>query len=548
MLYSFNELLLLFFTYAFLGWCVETTGFSLAGKRFRNRGFVSAPFCMMYGIMGIAVTIVFKDLRGSVVILFLGVSILCTTIQWLVGLLLERVGNGKWWDYSRFPMNFNGYVSLPVSAVLGGAGTLAILFFNDLLLGVYRMLPNLLRTVVMWILLGMAGLDLLVSFLSFLHIGRKSRLVEWNDRLKSASNSLGGRISEMVIQRIMIAYPNLQTQRMKGYEISATISGGTKAEHVEGSMPKDSFARAAAETVKTADGTASGTAETTDGIASEASKTIDGTAAKTEKEANWTVVEAGKAADVTAVEAGKTAGETAAAGKRKTLRTRILDIFSANPNDDHRLTYRELFWIFVIGALLGDVLETIFMYLTRGRWMSRSSLVWGMFSIVWGGALVLGTLLLHRDRNRSDSYLFLAGTLIGGTYEYICSVFTELVFGAVFWDYSHIPFNIAGRVNLLYCFFWGIAAVIWIKKLYPLLHNLLAIFYRWEHWVATSFIALFMAADILISCGALIRYDVRSYGIPPKSGIGIYLDKIYDDAAMEKIYPGEKRRQRNQIQ
>ena len=141
-----------------------------------------------------------------------------------------------------------------------------------------------------------------------------------------------------------------------------------------------------------------------------------------------------------------------------------------------------------------------------------------------------------------------AGTLIGGTYEYICSVFTELVFGAVFWDYSHIPFNIAGRVNLLYCFFWGIAAVIWIKKLYPPLHNLLAIFYRWEHWVATSFIALFMAADILISCGALIRYDARSYEISPRSGIGVYLDKIYDDAAMEKIYPGEKRRQRNQIQ
>ena len=516
MLYSFNELLLLFFTYAFLGWCVETTGFSLAGKRFRNRGFVSAPFCMMYGIMGIAVTIVFKGLRGSVVILFLGVSILCTTIQWLVGLLLERVGNGKWWDYSRFPMNFNGYVSLPVSAVLGGAGTLAILFFNDLLLGVYRMLPSLLRTVVMWILLGMAGLDLLVSFLSFLHIGRKSRLVEWNDRLKSASNSLGGRISEMVIQRIMIAYPNLQAQRMKGHEISATISGETKAGHVEESITKDNSVRVAVEAAKPVDETAAETAKTIDGTVAEAAKTADGT--------------------------------TTAAGKRKPLRTRVLDIFTANLDDDQRLTYRELFWIFVIGALLGDVLETIFMYLTRGRWMSRSSLVWGMFSIVWGGALVLGTLLLHRDRNRSDSYLFLAGTLIGGTYEYICSVFTELVFGAVFWDYSHIPFNIAGRVNLLYCFFWGIAAVIWIKKLYPPLHNLLAIFYRWEHWVATSFIALFMAADILISCGALIRYDARSYEISPRSGIGVYLDKIYDDAAMEKIYPGEKRRQRNQIQ
>ena len=44
---------------------------------------------------------------------------------------------------------------------------------------------------------------------------------------------------------------------------------------------------------------------------------------------------------------------------------------------------------------------------------------------------------------------------LGGAYEYLCSVFTELVFGKVFWDYSWMPFNLGGRINLLYCFFWG---------------------------------------------------------------------------------------------
>lgn len=51
--------------------------------------------------------------------------------------------------------------------------------------------------------------------------------------------------------------------------------------------------------------------------------------------------------------------------------------------------------------------------------------------------------------------------------------FTELVFGTVFWDYSDIPFNLGGRINLLYCFFWGIAAVIWLKILYPRLSALI---------------------------------------------------------------------------
>ena len=99
--------------------------------------------------------------------------------------------------------------------------------------------------------------------------------------------------------------------------------------------------------------------------------------------------------------------------------------------------------------------------------MSRSSVIYGPFSIVWGLGCAFLTLLLYRYRNKSDGSIFLAGTLLGGAYEYICSVFTEMVFGTIFWDYSGFAFNLGGRINLLYCFFWGIAAVVWLKLIYP---------------------------------------------------------------------------------
>ena len=81
--------------------------------------------------------------------------------------------------------------------------------------------------------------------------------------------------------------------------------------------------------------------------------------------------------------------------------------------------------------------------------------MYGPFSTSWGLGCALLTLFLYRYRNRSDRHIFLAGTLLGGAYEYVCSVFTELVFGTVFWDYSGFAFNLGGRINLLYCFFWG---------------------------------------------------------------------------------------------
>ena len=119
----------------------------------------------------------------------------------------------------------------------------------------------------------------------------------------------------------------------------------------------------------------------------------------------------------------------------------------------------KLFWIFLLASLIGAVVEIVFVGLSAGEWMSRSSLLYGQFSVVWGLGAVLMTVLLHRLAGKNDRYIFFSGALLGGAYEYLCSWVGEKVFGVIFWDYSHIPFNLNGRVNLLYCLFWGIAAV-----------------------------------------------------------------------------------------
>ena len=137
------------------------------------------------------------------------------------------------------------------------------------------------------------------------------------------------------------------------------------------------------------------------------------------------------------------------------------------------LSAADLLWLFVIGAFLGDMVETVFCRLTAGVWMSRSSLVWGPFSVVWGLALAMATVLLRQNQDKSDRYLFAFGTVLGGVYEYVCSAVTELLFGTVFWDYSKFKFNLGGRINLLYCFFWGIAAVMWMRYGYPLVLKLM---------------------------------------------------------------------------
>ena len=208
---------------------------------------------------------------------------------------------------------------------------------------------------------------------------------------------------------------------------------------------------------------------------------------------------------------------------------------------ENALSTADLLWLFVIGAFLGDVVETLFCRVTAGVWMSRSSLVWGPFSVVWGLALVLATVLLRNSTEKSDSAIFAFGVFMGGAYEYVCSAVGERLFGVIFWDYSGFKFNIAGRVNLLYCFFWGIAAVVWLRKGYPLVARMMnALKQHIKPWM-TVLLAVFMAVNMTLSGLALARYDSRTSGIPAQNSVDVFLDAHFDNARMEKVYPNAKK-------
>ena len=205
------------------------------------------------------------------------------------------------------------------------------------------------------------------------------------------------------------------------------------------------------------------------------------------------------------------------------------------------MSFSDLVWLFVVGAFLGDVVETIFCRVTAGVWMSRSSLVWGPFSVVWGLALVLAAVLLRGSERKSESRIFWFGVILGGAYEYVCSAVTELLFGTVFWDYSGFKFNLGGRINLLYCFFWGIAAVAWIRYGYPLVAkgmNKLKTHIR--PWM-TAALAVFMAVNMGVSALAMARYDARTSGVEAATPLAVFLDTHFDNARMERIYPNAKK-------
>ena len=201
-----------------------------------------------------------------------------------------------------------------------------------------------------------------------------------------------------------------------------------------------------------------------------------------------------------------------------------------------KLSVYRVFWIFALGSVLGDFVEVIFILLTKGELMSRSSLLYGPFSLVWGIGAELMTLVFYHLEDEDSPPVFLLGAVLGGVYEYVCSWFQEWAFGACFWDYSHLPFNLNGRINLLFCAFWGAAAVLWVRWVYPLLCRVIEGFPRKAgRWLA-GVMAVFLLADAALSAAALCRMDERRAGEPAGSAVEVFLDEHYPDAFLRDRY------------
>ena len=128
----------------------------------------------------------------------------------------------------------------------------------------------------------------------------------------------------------------------------------------------------------------------------------------------------------------------------------------------------ELFWYFMIYSFLGFLLEVGFARLVRAQKRDRKCFLVLPLCPVYGlGALAI--LLLPGPVRASWPLLALLGGLAATGVEYLMAVFYEKGLGVAFWDYSGLPFHLQGRVCPLFSLFWGLLAVVLVRRVHPLI-------------------------------------------------------------------------------
>ena len=116
------------------------------------------------------------------------------------------------------------------------------------------------------------------------------------------------------------------------------------------------------------------------------------------------------------------------------------------------------------------------------------------------------------------------------------SLLLERVFHRLFWNYSHLPFNLDGRTNLLYAVFWGLAGVVLVYWLAPYLLRLAEKIPRKSGQAKFAGLAVLLALDMLLSAAAFWRMEERSRGSVPSNHLEYMLDTWYGDQAMQQRY------------
>lgn len=128
-----------------------------------------------------------------------------------------------------------------------------------------------------------------------------------------------------------------------------------------------------------------------------------------------------------------------------------------------------VFWLFIIGSILGYIFEMIVVLFQKGYFESRQGLIYGPFTPVYGIGAIIYYLILNNIKKDNKIKIFFITAILGGITEYICSLVQEKVFGTISWDYSYLIFDINGRTSLLHCSYWGIAGILYVTYIDPFL-------------------------------------------------------------------------------
>ena len=161
--------------YSFIGWFYESTIFSIVEQgKLMNRGCFLGPYLPIYCVVGILNLYLLSDVESPFKIALIS-ALTCCAVEYITSWGLEKVFHARYWDYSYFPLNINGRISV-VSGVFFGVAILFLIKvlhpFTIIMLSKIPENVKLILAIIFWVVF---WTDAILTVIGMCNLNRKCK-------------------------------------------------------------------------------------------------------------------------------------------------------------------------------------------------------------------------------------------------------------------------------------------------------------------------------------------------------------------------------------
>jgi uncharacterized membrane protein len=178
MLDKMTDVFLYWVVYSSIGWVVETIYCSMLAGRLVERGFLNGPMCPMYGFGALIAVYLLGPFSQNMFEVFILSATGASILEYSTSVVMEKMFNMRWWDYSDLHFNIEGRIALTNSIYSGIMGILIILYLHPFLSSILTSASRSLKLGMASIILGLVVIDIAVSVRSAMSLGHRVAQIE----------------------------------------------------------------------------------------------------------------------------------------------------------------------------------------------------------------------------------------------------------------------------------------------------------------------------------------------------------------------------------
>ena len=188
-------------------------------------------------------------------------------------------------------------------------------------------------------------------------------------------------------------------------------------------------------------------------------------------------------------------------------------------------------FLFIIGCVLGVLVEGIFSVIDKGVWENHVTFVWGYLNIVYGAGAVLSYIVARKMLKYNIILTFVVFLILASVIEWLCGFIEEYLLNSTSWDYGSLGnLTIAKYISVPFSLAWGVLGILFIKFLLPLITKLFMKMNGNGWAIAGWIITVFMIVNFTVSMYAFYRWGARENVYTE----GHYNDLVQDNKPMAK--------------